>query len=106
MVAMGVGDEDRRELFAGDCLEQRVDMAGDRRPGVDDRDLAFADDIGTSAGEGEGARIGRDQPARQWRDAREFARRRGEGEIEDGGEAVGGHFGSRSVRRVYSALRA
>lgn len=75
MVAMRMGDEDVAQPLALDRREQRLDMRIDRRPRIDDRDIAVAENIAASAGEGEGARIGRDDAARRRRDADERARR-------------------------------
>ena len=42
MVAMGVGNENRRDRFALQTVEQSGDMGGQLGAGVDDRHLAFA----------------------------------------------------------------
>ena len=49
MVAVGVGDEDMGDLLAGEARQQRRDMLGKVGAGIDDRDLALADDIGAGA---------------------------------------------------------
>ena len=41
MVAMRMGDQDMRDLFALEAGEQRLDMLRQIGPGVDDRDLAL-----------------------------------------------------------------
>ena len=79
MVAMRMGDEDIAQRSPAMRGEQRLDMRGVRRAGVDDRHLAFADDVAASAREGEGAGIGRDDAARQRRHALQRAGRRVEG---------------------------
>ena len=72
MVAMGMGDEDRRDRLALQPVEQGLDMGGQVGAGVDDRHLAFADHIGAGAGEGERPGIGRDDAPDQRRDAQQM----------------------------------
>ena len=57
MIAMGVGDEDRRHRLIAHGVEQRTDVALVGRPGIDDGDLAAADDVAHRALEGERPRI-------------------------------------------------
>ena len=57
VVAVGVGDEDRRHRLVAHGIEQRADVALIGRPGVDDGDLAAADDVAERALEGERPRI-------------------------------------------------
>ena len=57
MVAVGVGDEDMRHGFAAYGVEERRDVGGVVRTGIDDGDLAAADDVAHRALEGERARI-------------------------------------------------
>ena len=57
MIAVGVGDEDMRHGLAAHRVEQRRRMGLIIRAGIDDRDLAGADDVTDRAGEGERARI-------------------------------------------------
>ena len=60
VVAMRVGDEDMGDPLAGEARQQRVDVLGKVGPGIDDRDLALADDIGAGAAERERAGVARD----------------------------------------------
>ncbi|MGY3460664.1 hypothetical protein ACVWW5_006114 [Bradyrhizobium sp. LM3.4] len=57
MVAVGVGDEDMAHRLAADSIEQRRRMRLVVRTGIDDRDVALADDVTDRAGESERARI-------------------------------------------------
>ena len=57
MVAVGVGDEDRRHRLVAHGVEQRADVALVGRAGIDDGDLAAADDVAHRALEGERPRI-------------------------------------------------
>src|SRR5205085_8126430 len=68
MVAVGVGDQDMRDLLASEPGEQRFNMIGEVGPRVDHRDLAMADDIGPGASERERAWIARDDAADHRRD--------------------------------------
>ncbi len=63
MVAVGVGDEDRGHRLVAHGLEQRADMGGIVRPGIDDGDLAAADDVAHRPLEGERSRIVRHHAA-------------------------------------------
>src|SRR5204863_2368408 len=45
MVAVGVGDEDMAHRLAADSIEQRSRMRLVVRTGIDDRDVALADDV-------------------------------------------------------------
>ena len=67
MVTMGVGNQDTRDLFLGEARQQGRDMLLELRPGIDDRDLALADDIGAGALEGERAGVARDNAPDPWR---------------------------------------
>ena len=60
---MGVGDEDVRHLLVGEPREERGDVLFELGAGIDDRDLALADDIGAGALEGERAGVLRDDAA-------------------------------------------
>jgi hypothetical protein len=82
MVAMGVGDQDARHGLAGEGVNQCCPMRGVVGAGIDDGDLAGADDIGVGAGEGERSRIAADQAADQRRQPVDPAGDRGEGGIE------------------------
>ena len=57
MIAMGVGDEDMRHGLAAHRVEQRRAVGGIVGTGIDDRDLAAADDVAHRALEGERARV-------------------------------------------------
>ena len=57
MIAMGMGDENVGYGFAAHRIEQRGNMGVVLRTGIDDRDLAAADDVAHRALEGERARI-------------------------------------------------
>ena len=57
MIAVGMGDENVGDGFAAHGVEQRGDMGVVVRPGIDDRDLAAADDVAHRALEGERAGI-------------------------------------------------
>jgi len=46
VVAVGVGNQDMGDLLLGEARQQGRDMLLELRPGIDDRDLALADDIG------------------------------------------------------------
>ena len=63
VIAMGMGDEDRLDLFALDRGEDRREMGSVSRARIDDRDRAVADDIGAGAVEGEGRGVRRDEAA-------------------------------------------
>ena len=94
MVAVGVRDDDMRDGLAAHGVEQRLDMVGQVRAGIDDRDLPAADDVAAGAGEGVGAGIVGDDPAheRAHRDAGAGADREIEVEGEVGGHAVSGEW--------------
>src|SRR6266852_1623032 len=68
--AKSVRDQDVRDRLAAQCAEQRLDMPGNLRPRVDDRDLAMSDDVGARALEGEGAGVARDDAADERRHRR------------------------------------
>ena len=55
---MGMGDENGLDLLAVHGGEQRREMRVVVRAGIDDRDRAFADDIGAGAIEGEAEAFG------------------------------------------------
>src|SRR5260370_40808750 len=57
---MRVGDGDVGDGFVTEARDECVDMLGKLGAGVDDRDLALADDIGTGALEGKRPGIARD----------------------------------------------
>ena len=57
MIAMGVGDEDMRHRLVAHRVEQRADVTLVGRAGIDDGDLAAADDVAHRALEGERPRI-------------------------------------------------
>ena len=57
MIAMRVGHEDMGDGFAAHRIEQRRDMRLVERTGIDDGDVALADDVGQGPLEGERARI-------------------------------------------------
>ncbi len=63
MVVMRMGYQDMGHLLAGETREQCGDMLVEIGAGVDDGDLALADDIGAGALEGERARVARDDAA-------------------------------------------
>ena len=63
MVAVGVGDEDRRHRLVAHGVEQGADVALVGRARIDDRDLAAADDVAHRALEGERSRIVRHHAA-------------------------------------------
>ena len=63
MIAMGVGDENMRHGLAAHGVEQRGDMRGIVGAGIDDGDLAAADDVADRALEGERPRIVGHHPA-------------------------------------------
>jgi hypothetical protein len=63
VVTMGVRDQDVGHPLARETGEERLDMLGKIRTGVDHRDLANTDDVGSGSPEGEGARIARNDPA-------------------------------------------
>ena len=69
MVEMGMRDNDMAHRFAVERRHDCLDMRLVRRPRVDDRDLALADDVGPRAVEGEGARVAGDDAAHQRRHA-------------------------------------
>jgi hypothetical protein len=75
VVAMAVGDDDHGDPLAGDRLDHRLEMGGVGRTGVDDRNLALADDVDAGAGEGERRRVRRDDPADALAEPRQAARR-------------------------------
>ena len=68
MVAMAVGDEDMGETLALDRRGDRLEMRLVGGTGIDDRDLAGADEIGIGAEEGVWARIVGDDAADAGRD--------------------------------------
>ena len=57
MIAVGVGDEDRRHRLVAHGVEQRPDMRRIVGARIDDGDAAFADDVADGALEGERAGI-------------------------------------------------
>src|SRR6266487_4775422 len=57
VVAVGMGDENMRHRLAAHGVEQRLGVRFVVGAGIDDRDLALADDVTDRAGEGERARI-------------------------------------------------
>ena len=73
VVAMAVGDDDARDALAGDRRQQRVEMGRVGRTGIDDRNLALADDVDAGAGEGERRRVGGDDPAHALAEPRQAA---------------------------------
>ncbi|CAB5003109.1 unannotated protein [freshwater metagenome] len=60
VIAVGVRDEDRDDLLAAECAQQCLHVRRVSRPGVDDRNLAPADDVGAGAVERERARVVRE----------------------------------------------
>ena len=80
VVAVGVGDEHRRDPLARHRGGERGEVARVVGAGVDDRDLALADDVAAGAGEGHrarrSARSRRAAPARAARRRRSAARGR------------------------------
>ena len=62
MVVVGMGDQDMRHRLAAHGVQQRLGVRLVVRAGIDDRDLALADDVADRAGEGEGARIVAENP--------------------------------------------
>ena len=63
MVAMRVGDENMRHRLVAHGIEQRGDVDRIVGAGIDDGDLAAADDVGERALEGERPRIVGHHPA-------------------------------------------
>src|SRR5262249_29301956 len=57
MVAMGVCDENMRHRLAAHGLQECLRVRLAVRTGIEDRDVAVADDVAHRAGEGERARI-------------------------------------------------
>src|SRR5262245_17653381 len=74
VVGMGMSNEDVGYGLVADRSEERLEMGLILRPGIDDRDLAMADDEGRGAGEGEGSRIVAQYPACSPRCPRRFTR--------------------------------
>jgi len=70
---MRMGDEDMGDLLVGEARYQRRDVLLQLGAGIDHRDLALADDIGTGALEGERPGVARDDPADPRRDGFEPA---------------------------------
>ncbi len=68
MIDMSVRNKDMGNRFASQRGLQRIDMRAQKRPGIDDRHLALADDIGSGTHEGERPRIIGHDPADQRRD--------------------------------------
>ncbi len=68
MVEMGVGEDDGGDPLALGGAQQGVEMLGQVGAGIDHRRLAAADDVGSGAGIGERARVGRHHAADQRRD--------------------------------------
>ena len=62
MVAVGMGDQNMGHGFAAHGIQQRRRMGLVVGAGIDDRDLALADDVTHRAGEGERARIVAENP--------------------------------------------
>ena len=60
VVAVGVRAHDRDDAASADRPDQRLDMLGKVGPGIDDRDLPLADQIGLRAVISEGRRIVRE----------------------------------------------
>ena len=86
VVDVGVGHDEVGHGLAPHGREHGIDVLGQVRPGVDDRHLAAAHDVGAGAVEGEDARVVRDDPADQRRDLRHRAI--GEFELTDVGERL------------------
>jgi hypothetical protein len=64
-----VRDDDLRDALPRlERVDERVDVRGDVRPGIDDRDVAAPDDVGAGAEVGELARVLGDDAADQRRD--------------------------------------
>src|ERR1700734_485309 len=82
MVAMRMGHENVLDTLALQGVEQRGEMRGGIRSGVDDRDVARADHISASAGEGHRARIVSGNAPYQRRESDEFIRDAGRPQIE------------------------
>ena len=57
MIAVGVGDEDRRHCLVAHRVKQSADVTLVGRTRIDDSDLAAADDVAHRALEGERPRI-------------------------------------------------
>ncbi len=76
MVAVGVRDEDRLDRLALDRRKDRGEMIFVAGARVQDSDCATTQNIGASAGKGEGRRVRRDQPADERRKPSDVARRR------------------------------
>ncbi len=68
MIEVGVGHQDGRHPLAAHRLQDRLQMRGQRRTGIDHSHLAMAHQIGPRAGEGERPRIARDDAPDQRRD--------------------------------------
>ena len=68
MIAVRMGDENMRDRFAAHRVEDRGDVRGVVRAGIEDRDLAAADDIADRALEGERPGIVGDDRAHAGRD--------------------------------------
>jgi hypothetical protein len=66
VIAVRVGDEDVRNSLALRGLQQRVEMNGIVRAGIDDGNFAVPDDLAARSGEGERAAIPGDDSAHQW----------------------------------------
>src|SRR5215216_2187209 len=68
MIPVSVSNEDVGHPLAVEAGQQRLDMLGEIGTGIDDGDLAFADDIGAGALIGERARVAGDDPPEPWGD--------------------------------------
>ena len=64
---MGVGDEDVGNRSVAGGGEDRIEMGGVVRAGVDDGERVAADEVGTGAVKGEGRGVRREHPAHQRR---------------------------------------
>jgi hypothetical protein len=63
VVAVGVGDQDVGHPLARQTGEQGLDVLGEIGAGIDHRDLAATDDVGSGAPECEGAGVAGDDAA-------------------------------------------
>ena len=102
MVAVGMGDEDVGDGLVLDRIEQRADVALVGGTGIDDGDVAAADDVTHRALEGERARVVAHDPAHA---GHHFVHRLG-GEIEllVEGDVVGHADPRREVRARHSEV--
>ena len=57
MIAVGMGDENMRHRLAAHGVEQRTDMRGIVGTGIDDRDVAAAEDVADGSLERERTRV-------------------------------------------------